>query len=573
MRGWDNLSKILNLEWVSDSIADDYKKWKPGDVVKISAQTGTGKTFLVTGSNTIEGLIDRMNTYENMIYICNRIELKRQIKLELLKKFNKEIPCLKNKVTGEFILDKNKQKILDTTLLDKITKIENIVITSYHAISNGRLDNIYLNENNNLDNFQYIVCDECHFFMTDSGFNNKAYLALEELINTRHRNAIKIFISATIGEVDKVIEKQVELQKEKGFGTYSNFNVHTYTTGIDYSYLDVKYFSNIKDMLTLIKNDKSDEKWLIFVTSKAKGEDIEKKLNDEKIPATFIYAQIGDNQEKKNITVECRFSSKVLISTKCLDNGINIKDKKVKNIIVMAYDKTTFIQEVGRVRVYIKNAPTINLYIPTFSYKTFAGKIDKNFCPKINDLELYWKDINEFQRKYNYDFDKVPKDIFYLDKKNEWKINLLGMARVYKDKEFAEKMGEAFKGHDRYAFIKEQLRWLELSNTFSENNLIENIADKDEIDSMEKFLEDAYDNDIRFEKDNFINEIESIIKAKLGSSLEEILNKLDNNHKREKGMKQYNKLIQLLSLPYVVSSKRFKIQGNLVTKWIITKEV
>lgn len=44
------MGKRLNLDWVTDAVGDDYKNWRKGDVVKIKAQTGTGKTVLVTGN-------------------------------------------------------------------------------------------------------------------------------------------------------------------------------------------------------------------------------------------------------------------------------------------------------------------------------------------------------------------------------------------------------------------------------------------------------------------------------------------------------------------------------------------
>lgn len=37
----------LNLKFVSDVIGEDYKKWKRGEIVLISAQTGTGKNYFI----------------------------------------------------------------------------------------------------------------------------------------------------------------------------------------------------------------------------------------------------------------------------------------------------------------------------------------------------------------------------------------------------------------------------------------------------------------------------------------------------------------------------------------------
>lgn len=570
------MGKQLNLKWVTETIGKDYKDWKKGDIIRIQAQTGTGKTYFITGDKKHKGLIDTLKDYEKMIYICNRTELKKQIKIDLLNKYEMKIPYITND-KGEVITNKKGEKQINMEELDKISVIKNITITSYHAISFGKLDNIYLEKNNSLDAFDYIICDECHFFMTDAGYNNKAYLALEELVKTRHRNAIKIFISATMDEVNGVIEKMSEKLKEKGFGTYSDFTIHKpYTTGIDYSYLNVKYFRQIKDIIQIIKNDKTDDKWIIFVTSKEMGERILKDLKEREIKATFIHANTSDKDaEKIRITSESRFISKVLICTKCLDNGVNIKDNMVKNMVIMAYDKCTFIQEIGRRRLQIKDAPQINLYIPMYYKKTFQGKIDENYQPKLDIINVFENDEKTFKRKYNNDLNKPPNDIFYLDKNNKWTINDLGYARVIKDKAFALTMVEKFE-EDKFAYIKEQLKWLDLENTFAEYNLIEDVADEDEVESLEFWLKKNYEDDIKFKKEEFINNIEEIIKSKLGTSLDELLNKLDGSHKREKGMKQYNKLFTLLELPYMVSSKVVKetIDGKRknITYWIISKE-
>lgn len=576
------MGKQLNLKWVSDAIGEDFKKWKKGDIIRIQAQTGTGKTYFITGDANTYGIVDTLEDWEKMIYICNRTELKRQIKIQLLEKYGEKIPCKKDN-KDKFILDKKGKKQYDMKQIDDMTVIKNITITSYHAISFGRLDKIYLDKNVSLDDYEYIICDECHFFMTDAGYNNKAYLALEELIKTRHRNAIKIFISATMDEISLAIQKMSEELKNKGFGSYANFTIYPpYTTGIDYSYLDVSYFKKIKDIIQLIKNDTTDEKWIIFVTSKSMGEKILEDLEKKKVTATFIHANTSkEDKEKINIATKSKFNSKVLICTKCLDNGVNIKDNEVKNLVVMTYDKTTFIQEIGRRRLNIKDAPQVNLFIPMYTKKVFQGKIDENYQPKINMIEVFEADENVFKRQYNNDLDRLPYDIFYLDKDNEWTINDLGYARVYNDRDFANEMVELFEhGNDEkkdgFAFVKKQLEWLELGNTFDELNLIEDVADDEEVETLKSWLNENYSNDTRFKKEEFIQQIEKIIKLSLGTSLEEILTKLDASHKRDKGMKQYNKLFSLLELPYLVSSKVIKetIEGKRknITYWIIGKE-
>ena len=70
----------LNLKWVSDTIGEEYKQWSKGDIVTIQAQTGTGKTYFVKNV-----LVPYLDKYENMLIVSNRVNLKRQVKIDLLK--------------------------------------------------------------------------------------------------------------------------------------------------------------------------------------------------------------------------------------------------------------------------------------------------------------------------------------------------------------------------------------------------------------------------------------------------------------------------------------------------------
>ena len=65
------------------------------------------------------------------------------------------------------------------------------------------------------------------------------------------------------------------------------------------------------------------------------------------------------------------FRPKILISTSVLDNGINIKNDgrnssdKVLNIVIDSFDRTEFIQMLGRIRR--NSEDKINLYIKKYS--------------------------------------------------------------------------------------------------------------------------------------------------------------------------------------------------------------
>lgn len=431
----------LKLKWITDLINDDYKKWNKGDVVIIKAQTGTGKTHFIKNV-----LIPSMNKNEKMLIIANRVKLKEQINADLAK------------------LNINK----------------NIKVMSYQELENISINN----DSVNLDFYDYIVCDEAHYIYTDSSFNNKTKEIFDLLINKKHNNAIKIFMSATIENVSKMVQ-----------GNKQYNNIHKYQDVNDYSYVECKYFKDLGKIVKLIKDD-NDDKWLIFVKSKKDIDYIKTLLKDDSEYRQYKIATATKNRASKdleNIVNDSRFKSKVLISTKVLDNGINIKDDKLKNIVIMSYDKETFIQMLGRKRIDIKNAQQINLYIPLFDARVFSSLYIKTE-KKLQILDELVADEEVFINKYARQLDTISKNtdnaIFIQDKK--LKLNDIAYVKTMLDLEFYKdiknKLNTDKLNKDKFAYVKEQLSWLGLEHTFNENNLVKNI-DKKEVEQLQLFLE------------------------------------------------------------------------------------
>lgn len=557
--------KELNLKWVSDVISETegytYKDWKEGSIVSIDAQTGTGKTYAIL--NKI--LEDKVEDYEELVYICNRVELRRAIQKDLLEKYKMEAKYFMGE---EEFIDKNwignKKAIIDYEWLDKQKTIYNVTVMSYHEIANSRNWRIHTDSNYNiLEKYKYIVCDEVQFFLTDASFNQKTYMAYDEIFYARDSKSTLIMLSATIDEVNTLIQEYIDMWKihEDLFGV-NLVHEYKYSTGRDYSYVNVKYFKDINDIETLIKN--SEEKWLVFVTSDDNGRKLKDNLCENGVLAEFIKAN-EDNQEKKNLTMFSKFSCQCLIATKCIDNGVNIKDVNVKNIVVMAYDKTTFIQELGRLRLNIKDAHEINLYIRCCYKKTFSTMLKK--CEDKQELiDLYKEDINKFKVRFNNDYKKLPEDIFYLNTKNEWTINKLGVTRMELDRKHYKNMVDMME-MDKFAFIKEQLSWLGLEDTFLEVNLIEDVVEDATKNDLLLFLKDSYESNTYYTKEFFIETIEAIIES--DNKLMILFNKICGNGNRSKGAKSYNKLFidENVNLPYTVGSEKKTIDGKRKNYW------
>ncbi|WP_158582382.1 DEAD/DEAH box helicase [Rummeliibacillus sp. POC4] len=510
--------KKLNIKYISEIIGNEHlTKWENGDVVIIKSQVGTGKTTFV-----LNDVLDSMQKDEKMLYLCNRKKLSRDTKINLFNKYDKEkIPKLKN---GKI----NYQE------LAKIKWINNVKVVSYQSI--GEL--LSLKKNVDLSGFKYIVSDECHMMISDSGFNSRTDLVFEKLIREDYPNSIRLFVSATMQEMEKPIKK----------GVYSGKS-YTYDTDRDYSYLNVKYFKKHKDILQMVKNDKeSDDKWLIFVASKIRGEEMEKELLKSGIDTVFVHSE-----SRKDPIEDEKFKEKVLICTKVFDNGINIWDDQVKYLVINSFDETTFIQEIGRLRVDITNAREIQLYIPMTYINTWDCHL-KSYEKKIEQIDLYNNSYEEFETRFNRNYDKVYKDIFYLDD-GKWKINSTGHARLYKDRANAiDMVNDLYE--DKYSYILEQLKWIDLWKGFETYKLIEDVHNQEEVMKLSEYLDGIVDKKLFSDEQQKLSDL--IVKELLTIS-----KNVDCRTKKLKPSTLETILREDLDLPYAVSKPKVESKGEL----------
>lgn len=543
----------LNLKNVVDLIGEEYSEWSDGDFVIIETQTGTGKTYF------IEQQLIRYLSFSKVLFLCNRINLVRQIKKDLLAMYNMEIPSSVHE-------------------LDNITNIKSTTIKSYQAFQERILNDKYYKTPQQIaadmidsgEFYDYIILDECHYIFSDSSFNNTTRLIFEELVENSDFGAVKIFMTATADEIKGPILEYVEKIKPRmeripylSGGMRGEFKPRVYSSGIDYSYIKAWYFKHIEDIITTIQNDKSDDKWIVFVSNKEKyGQPIKEALGED---AVFITADTDPSDiELVSIINNSTFTKKVLITTKTLDNGINIKDERVKHIVIMAWDKITFVQMLGRRRVNIENADTVNLYIPMRYKKSFAFLL-KNCNDKLEKIELCKKNPNEFSRKYDNGLRDIAafNELFYRDNETgNWTVNPIGAWRVNADKEFVERMIEKFNQDKKFAFIKEQLSWIGLENTFDEANLIENVLPNEERDELENYLAGLY------EKKTVM------LMREDRQELIEKINVRDGNNRILKNIKTLNSALEELGSQFVI--KEFETSRNqkkYKNAWRIAKRI
>ncbi|MFL0250127.1 DEAD/DEAH box helicase family protein [Clostridium neuense] len=444
--------KKLISKYVSDGIGEDYLYWKSQNPVLISAQTGMGKNTF------IETIIIKhcVENNKKILIISNRTANNRQQK----KRVSSIVGC-------EYILENFTPKGLD-----ELETFKNVRIVTYQ-----KLEKYLYNycESKKLEKFDFVVFDECHYFESDSLFNNGTGKTLYKSLSV-FKNSIRIFMTATPDEIFKII-----IQKEKALGLssinkiyYINHPIESffypktvlyYNFQRNYNYISPKYFNNKDTLLELIKNDNSNFKWLIFVTNKQDGENFVNNIGKN---STFITSESKNSKYEDGkiysqvVTTE-KFTCKVLVSTSVMDNGINFKDPLLKNIVIFAYDKTEFIQMLGRKRVI--NDESINLYLYGNNVKTIRNKLS-GINKQIEAICLLKDNPSLFLNQY-FRNSELISGLIYFNKNLEPKINEFAEKKLYFLKNFYENLISNFILIGKQAFILEQLAWLSLEKTYN----------------------------------------------------------------------------------------------------------
>lgn len=476
---------------VTEKIGDEYIQWSPSDKVYISAPTGSGKTYFIfhklLPSLRQENLRQKS---KRILYLANRSILKEQLERELSK-----LPS------------------------DDMCRMQ---IVLYQTIESYILYN-KLGELQKLANeYDYVICDECHYFLADSNYNTNTCLSFQ-WVQECFCSKIRVFMSATMKEIREYIEREdnaARLHKTNIYKLcfeYSNSSRVVeenrnweYVLERNYGYLNVQIITLRDQIIDLVCDNK--EKWLIFVDSISFGQKLYKKIkkkfrelyksqeetdersNDYKKDVVFLssgYRREGGNpaeevQVIKNHNVQ---SARVLIATSVLDNGINLKDERLNNVIVLADNETELVQMLGRKR---ENGNLVNLYILKWEKEHFDRRLDqlirkeqialeyKNSLYSANIMVsgipipgMYLEEANRkegwfvrsqhivlLNRLLNEEnmYEKI-KAAFYA-KDGILYLNLLSVYQMDNLKGFYKQMIDKFEEEGEDAFLREQLRWL-----------------------------------------------------------------------------------------------------------------
>ncbi len=303
-------------KYISDVITkEEIRKWKIGDRILITAQTGTGK------SQFIKDVLcaDAVKRGKRILLLSNRNVLKNQNKADL-----------------------------------GTDKSETITLQNYQAIESMMLEGESMYSIFN--EYDYICFDECHYWFSDSTFNRNTDLLIHTL-ELENFKSIYVYITAT--------PQVVKLYHSRFDYTYPSKEDKKYFHNFDF--INNLYFYNKEETIESMLSTLPPGEQAIYFSSALQAFEMSVRVPGSVFVCSENNSQFSKKSSKatlKEIEDECKFSGKVLCTTSILDTGTSIKSTAVKHIVIDILDPIVFLQSLGRKR--ISDDEKINVYVKNY---------------------------------------------------------------------------------------------------------------------------------------------------------------------------------------------------------------
>ena len=332
---------------IKEALEEEVPYWRYWKAILIDAPPGRGKTSFVY--EVLIPLAIKMN--RNVLLVANRNALSLQMKLDVMELIGSP---LRDRLTD--------LGIRETDIFGSVG------IVSYHSLPR------FLNDPENedwLDNVEYVVADECHFFTSDSSFNDLTEWHLK-LITKHFKRAIRVYMTGTSWDVLRPIadaEMAIKYDKERACKVHLDREIIRYHWEQDHSHVDLRFFRDLEEIKRLILGN-PNEKYMIFVDSRDSGRALADALGKDR--ATYLDADSKGTKEMTKLLKEQTFDRQVLVTTKVLDCGINLWDNRLRHIVTVTDDRVSMLQMLGRKRR--KPGERVNLYVCDMDLKLIAKR-------------------------------------------------------------------------------------------------------------------------------------------------------------------------------------------------------
>ncbi|MBN1079345.1 DEAD/DEAH box helicase family protein [Clostridium botulinum] len=346
-----------------------------GVIKFITAGTGAGKTHWM-----INKFCKDNSKESNVLILCNRSALKDQTVMD----FSKACKSL------EEALSKLGIGCVSEEICRRI-KFGKVDIMTYHSLVDIEVEQ--------LNKYDHIICDECHFLLQDSTFNDNCELIMDKLLKIMKcygRNLI--MITATEFQIMKLLN-YLNYSEER-----CNLKLFDYNKYIN-SFDRINFVCCSKSAKKVMESVPDGEKCLIFTRAKKSAME---KLASKFESADYIYSRwISDPstrsfsmskemaEKHKNLIENNMFESKYLIANSSIDNGISFHDPKLRTIIIdNIFDMVQVIQMIGRKRFDFDN-PNDKITVYLVSNKNKAEEELSYLSNVVEMIEDYQKMSNE----------------------------------------------------------------------------------------------------------------------------------------------------------------------------------
>lgn len=383
IRGWQAVENrqylycySLDKEWLTDAISShEIESLRPETPVLIVSQTGTGKTTLLFK----HCLPVALRRKRRILYLCNRISLADQMKERCMKdELNSQQKAGKVLVGGmkEYYTEK---------FLKEASDFGGIHILTYQKF-------LMVCEELDFSEYEYIVLDEAHFFLSDAGFNPYTEAIMDKILE-KAAGVSRIYLTATPHECMEMLYRKEANLLENHFPWCFDFDKHfsVFVMDEDYSYMRPYFFKTQQYIMDKIRASSEDDNWLIFVRNKDRGAEMREALKNLPGGVAYITADSDKNfAEYQNLIKNEKLPARVLITTKVLDVGVNIRTEHLR-IVLFEDNVVELKQMIGRKRIRAGENLEVFFQLPMLSElerrEGYAQKRYEDECRVVQQLD------------------------------------------------------------------------------------------------------------------------------------------------------------------------------------------
>lgn len=489
--------------YLSDEFEEkDFQSWTNEKHILLIANAGAGKTSLLLDKFT--SWAEKQGKMKTVLYLYNRKVMKAQF------------------------ADK------------KAEEHKNLTICSYQGIEESARG-INVDVQTYIDSFDYILCDECHYFVSDAAFNENTFLSYEAVNNCK---GTAIYFTATPKYFLRMKDKLNKPLKiiDKLDNTKKNVKkIYLARNKFDFDFCEEKLMKEQK--IIHFENDSDNLKNSVerYLNKGYKSEMlVSEKNKNKKIMNKEVAEQIKHSSDENGNDIANVFTD-FLGCTSAYENGVNFN---VEGSVTVSFAKyinwTSLEQSRSRVRNFNNNSVNMLVCLP-----------HKNFLKNIDFVEPELIDYLEY---CNETTDKNA--IFGRDEYNKYNDFRIAYHVIE-----LEEVREILNADDKVEYYKEKLHELyPNAEICMANEMKSSFINFDEV--MQSFIGYEIDEEYLFKYKQ--NELGELFKN---------LNFVTENANRKFGIERINRELERNGSIFRMETKnkRNKVNGKVENTWHVYK--